>query len=474
MYDPPSGAISDPPEEPSRSSRNVCLWVAIALSGLSLLLVCSVGGLLAIVYMNFPQIGDASPFDGVPALEVDPTPQRESPSNEQDLLVDPDCVLPESPRAADETVPLGPVLINENFDEPTTRWDQSLNRVVDRTYELRVDTPNYDSYGLFLGEGFVSNFDMAVDVQQVTGSPIAEYGIRFRQSGPGDYLMFSISGSGCYRLVRVSNNIYESVVPWTFDDRIATEPDAVNRLRVTAQDRSIRAFINDREVIDTIDEVGAFGQLTLGITTFDEGGLAVRFDNLEGQAEGIDLAEDFSEPEATAWSIGGATIKDGTYELFAGGGIQMWQQPLPQGSSEVENFVLDVDATFTSGPEEDVAYGVMFGDGGLFDFYSLLLSTEGTIRLTVSDGNGGVLELIEPTELAAINTGIGATNAIRVEVNDNIIAITINDEQLPDVESPILVSGEVGMIVSSGDASSIQVRFDDFRLRETTGEQRQA
>lgn len=473
-----------PPEEPSGRQRNTLLWVAIALSGLVLVFVCSLGGLLAVLFFNgtFTRLGDFGTRIEESFQIEETTPEarpsipqagaatpRVGPSAPQD-----DNAPPESPRPADETIPPGPVLIEETFDEPTTRWDQSLNRVVNGTYELRVDTPNYDSYGLFLGASRVGDFDMAVDVQQVAGSPTSEYGIRFRQSGPGDYLMFSISGSGYYRLLRVSDNTYQSLVPWTRDERIATGPDAVNRLRVVARGPALRAFINDQEVIEATDEVGAVGQLTLGVTTFDEGGLVVRFDNIAGEAEGIDLREDFSDPEATLWSIGGATIEEGTYELFAGGGIQLWQQPLPPGSSEVEHFVLQVDATFVNGPQQDEAYGVMFGDGGSFDFFSLFLFADGRVGLFVSDGTGNSGPLIPPTEFAAINTGIGATNSIRVEVTDNIISIAINDEPLPEVESPFLVRGEAGVIVSSGETGSIQVRFDNFRLREIPAGQQQA
>ncbi len=432
-----------------RQQRRLLLWLALALGGLIMLMLCAFGSVLYFV------------LDGSTLLQGQAEPDLPAP--------------PESPRPAkDIPLPGGPLMLVEDFEQPTNRWDQSRSRVVDGTYELRVDTPNFDSYGLFLNaRGPIQDFDLAVDATQVAGDPTAEYGIRFRQSGPGDYLMFSISGSGYYRLVRVTDQMYQSVVPWTFDSGINTGPDAGNRLRVVARGDSITAFLNDRQVIAATDEVIAGGQLTLGLTTFDQGGLVVRFDNMAGSAQGQNLAEDFNDPEDVAWSIGGATIREGGYALFAGGGVQSWQQPLPAGVSEVDDFILEVDAALEQGTAEGVGYGVMFGDGGSFDFYSLFILPNGSVTLLVSDGAGNRVALLEPTPVDAVNTEVGATNHIRVTVRDSVITIALNNEELPAIESPFLVQGEVGMIVTSSDTGSVQARFDNFQLRAISESQQQ-
>jgi hypothetical protein len=369
---------------------------------------------------------------------------------------------PESPLPTGQAAPARPLKIEERFDQPTNRWEQSLARVVDGVYEVRVDISNYDSYGLLLGEQAVHNFDLAVDVQQAAGDPTAEYGVRFRQSGPGDYLMFSISGSGYYRLLQVKDNTYRSLVPWTFDARIKTGPDAVNRLRVVAQGSDIGAFVNDAQLVTAKDEIDIAGQLTLGVTTFDKGGVAVRFDNVAGQAEGADLKEDFSNSELVKWSVGGATIENGAYEIFAGPDIQSWQQPLPSGSSNVGDFALEVEATFVRGSEDGAAYGVMFGDGGKFDFYTLYLFPQGGIGLFRSEAGGRTSALVPPVALDLVRQGAGATNRLRLEVRGNVISITLNGTKLPDLENPDPIQGMVGLIVS-GDTHA---RFDNFRLEE--------
>lgn len=433
---PPPGAPEPPP-----TRRRLLVWVVAGLGALVLLQICALVALL----VAFPELRTRLPVIG--ARPGAPPP-------------------PESPLTTTTPMPAGPVRIEESFDQPTTRWEQSLARVVDGAYELRLDIPNYDSYGLLLSEGLIDDFDMAVDVQQIAGDPTSEYGIRFRQSGPGDYLMFSISGSGYYRLLRVQKQTYRSLVPWTFDPRIKTGPQAVNRLRVIAKGPSITAFVNDAQVLSANDEINVGGQLTLGVTTFDSGGLVVRFDNIAGQAGQLDLGEDFSNPEAASWSIGGATIVEGAYEIFAGPGIRSWQQPLPTGSSRVGDFTLDVDTTLVRGSGDGVAYGVMFGDGGSFDFYSLYLLPQGGVVLLRSESDGTDTLIIPPVELQAVKSGTGATNHIHLEVRGRAITVTINGEQLPAVEAPTPVRGMVGLIVSSGTTDSVQARFDNFRLEE--------
>jgi hypothetical protein len=231
---------------------------------------------------------------------------------------------------------------------------------------------------------------------------------------------------------------------------------------VVGQGASISASINGVQLVTARDEIDAGGQLTLGVTTFDKGSVAVRFDNVAGQAEGADLKEDFSNAESAKWSVGGATIENNAYEIFAGPGIQSWQQPLLSGSSRVGDFVLEVDATLVRGSGDGAAYGLMFGDGGKFDFYTLYLFPEGAIGLFQSEVGGNNSVLVPPVPLDFIKTGTGATNHIRLEVRGKIISITLNGTKLPDLENPDEIQGMVGLIVSS----ETQARFDNFHLEE--------
>lgn len=441
----PAEPAAAPVSEMSQQQRqNMLFWGAIAAIGGVLVLLLGCGLVVAMFFvddfvLNVGQFQD----EAAPALPAPP-------------------VAPTPPEPEQLT---GKVDITEDFSQPSELWDQSSALVADGAYELRLDTAHNQSYGLYLGNSEVRDFDLTAEVQQTGGDPTAEYGIRFRQSGPGTYLLFSISGSGYYRLVRVVEETYQTVVPWTFTDEIATGEEVTNTLRVRAAGETIQGFINGTQVVDVVDEVQDSGQLTLGLGTFATGGLVVRFDNLAGTVEGAALDEDFSDPENVSWSIDGGRIANGVYDVFAGGGIQTWRQPLPPQSYEVADFLLEVDATLLDGGE-GAAYGLMFGDGGSFDFYALYILPNGVLTIVYSDGAGNAGPVIQPRQLDSIETGLNATNTLRVEVRDDEITITINDETLPELRSSTPIRGMTGMIVSSGVQGRAQVSFDNFRLEE--------
>jgi|GEM_PF-994545 len=373
-------------------------------------------------------------------------------------------------------VPDGPVAISDDFSQPSNRWDRSQTRISGGAYELTLELPHFDSYGLYLGVPDVRDFDMAVDVLPVSGDLTSEIGIRFRQAAPDDHLLFSISPSGYFRLAQVRDETYTSLVPWTRDPRIRRGLGVSNRLRVVAEGASIRGFINGEQVLEYTDERQQVGQLTLGLVTFDQGDLTVRFDNIEGAVapiidaprdEWIDMREDFSNPERAQWSIGGATVVQEAYEVFVGGQVVSWQQPLPVGSSRVEgDFVLEVDATMVEGEGGGSGYGLMFGDDAAFNFFALIVFPEGGYMLYRNGADSGLV--IPPVAAPVVRTGLNVTNRIKLEVRDRRLAISINDEVLAELEftDGVSLHGRAGLVIQGADTSGVRARFDNFRLEE--------
>lgn len=438
---------------PPRGRQRLLLLIAAALAGF----VACAGLALAVFVLITPAVRSQLPF-------LAAAPGAGPP--------------PESPRKFADP-PAGSVNIVDDFSAISERWDRSQTRVIGGVYELSLDLANFDSYGLFLGTSAVRDFALAVDAVQTAGPAEGEFGIRFRQRAPDDHLMFSISASGYYRLLRVRDRSYTSLVPWTRHETIQVGAGMMNRLRLVAEGQRITGFINGTQVLSYDDPAPQAGQLTLGLVTFDQGGLVVRFDNLEGFAlnaspdvdqPSLDLEEDFSDPLTAPWSVGGATIRNGAYEVFVGGPVISWQQPLPSGSSEVgDRFVLEVEATLLEGMTEGSGYGLMFADDGAFDFIALLILPEGGLTIYRNGADGGLI--VPPIALPAVNPGPDAPNRLRIEASGPLLTITINDEELPTLELPpdLRLSGRAGMIVQSGDERGVRVRFDDFRLEEQAG-----
>lgn len=447
---PPWGATPPPPAEaePPRGRRRLLLILAAALGSF---VACACVGLVLLVAFT-PSLRSRLLFATASAGVPPEGPAKFAP--------------PAS----------GPVAISDDFSSASNRWDRSQTRITNGAYELTLELANFDSYGLYLGGSTIRDFDMAVDATVIAGPPTAEFGIRFRQSAPDEHLIFSISPNGYYRLARVSNKAYTSLVPWTRDARIRTGIGATNRLRVVAEGPTITGFINGEQVLQYTDEQQLAGQLTLGLVTFEQGGLSVRFDNIEGfafdspdgvQQARLELNQSFDDPATAEWSVGGATVRGGAYEVFVAGSVLSWQQPLPTGSSEVDgDYTLEVDATLLSGNEGGSGYGVMFGDGGAFDFFALLLLPEGGVMMYRNGPDGGLV--IPPSPVPAVNPGLDATNRIRVEVRGQTLTVTLNDVTLDPIEFPeeFNFSGMAGVILQGADAEGVRVRFDNFKLQE--------
>jgi hypothetical protein len=314
---------------------------------------------------------------------------------------------------------------------------------------------------------------------QTAGPAEGEFGIRFRQRAPDDHLMFSISASGYYRLLRVRERTYTSLVPWTRHESIQVGSGQTNRLRVVADGPQITAFINGVEVLSYDDPDPQAGQLTLGLVTFDQGELVVRFDNLAGfvlvgprnaDQERVVLDEDFSDTETARWSVGGATLRNRAYEVFVGGPVISWQQPLPIGASAVgDHFVLEVEATLLEGAADGTGYGLMFADDGEFDFMALMVLPQGGLLLFRNGPEGGLI--VPPIALPDVNPGLNQRNRLRLEARGQQLIITINDEELPALDLPpeLRLHGRTGLIVQSADQAGVRVRFDNFRLEERAG-----
>ncbi len=446
MYDPQHAppTFGGQTREQRRNQRRLMFWASAALFGALVLLI---GGCVLVAGVFVPGLRDLAD------------------------LRDPQGPPPVQPTVKQDQLPTRPINLTEDFSPPATRWDQSLATVRDGTYEIRLDPPNTDRYGLFLGAKSVLNVDIAVDVRQLAGDPqSAAYGIRFRQQGPRTYLFFAISGTGYYRLVRVQNGTYTELVPWTRDERIITGDNAVNRLRLVAENQQLTGSINGEQVFTAQDDNPQSGQFTLGAATFDVGGLVVGFDNVAGDVGDVPVAEDFAQASQRTWSLGGAQLVDGRYELLVGAGLNSWQHPLPEGSTAVRNFRASIDITPLD-VDDNTGYGLIFGDTGNFAFYSLLITPTGFLTITQNTADDDAVQLVPPQPVDALVQGTGNTNTLTLEIrNDTTLIVTINGEELPPLEAARpFERGMVGVIVSSGSANPARVQFDNYTLREVLG-----
>lgn len=365
-----------------------------------------------------------------------------------------------------------PIFIEEDFSSVSPLWDQSITIVQNEQLAIDVLLPNSDVYALWSGapddvqvSSQVQDFDLRVKTTQTRGSDEASYGWRFRQDTTDSYIMVMLNRRGYWRVVRAVDGRFSDLSSWQFSRHINQGIDVSNELRVQAQGQAIRVWINDISVGQVIDFAPVAGQLTLALHTASQGDVQVTFDDVVGQVNGYAINESFADATQISFSQGGSYSRNGVYHMLASPGISMWQNPLPRAQTEVSDFQMSVDAVITQGNPEQMAYGLLFGDNGNFDYTMVLISGNGVLQVVQTSNSGGSDIIIEPVQLDIINQGVNVRNTLAIEVIQNTLTIGANGRALGSVTLPQAIRGSVGMVLVSGNQLS-EVQFDNFILNE--------
>ncbi|MBI2334002.1 MAG: hypothetical protein HYU84_17900 [Chloroflexi bacterium] len=133
-------------------------------------------------------------------------------------------------------------------------------------------------------------------------------------------------------------------------------------------------------------------------------------------------------------------------------------------TDQFDDFVLEVDASQVSGPDNNI-YGVLFRyDTDVNEFYVFAISGDGYYVLAVDGPDRSDPEmLMEWTPSPSINLG-NATNHIKVEAIGSRIAFYVNDQYLGEAQDSRLATGVVGFFVGTIDNGGIQIGYDNLKI----------
>lgn len=188
-------------------------------------------------------------------------------------------------------MPLGQdVLYADNFDaETAANWqlegDEAARAViVEERLLIEVDQPNTVHY-VTLAEQTFSDFLVAVDVTQLTGSTDSTFGILFRLVGEGEnagFYRFEVTGSGLYMVERRNEDGSWTRLTdeWVASSALQQGLNATNRLGVRAAGSAYSFYANDTLLLQLTDSGYPAGAIALDAGTFAQTGLQVAFDNL--------------------------------------------------------------------------------------------------------------------------------------------------------------------------------------------------
>jgi hypothetical protein len=195
------------------------------------------------------------------------------------------------PAKSSSTPPPAGVLFQDDFSKNTTGWDQHTGADVTTNYDngqylIAVSQPSVDVWaqpGLDL-----SDVTVQVQAQYSTGPVNNEYGLmcRYQRGGDGksSFYFFYISSDGYYALGKVSKDVRTILSPAQGSPQPTTaikpEANAINALGATCQGDHFVLAVNGTAVGDFTDAELKHGDIGLVAGTYDEGGVAIHFDNL--------------------------------------------------------------------------------------------------------------------------------------------------------------------------------------------------
>jgi hypothetical protein len=106
--------------------------------------------------------------------------------------------------------------------------------------------------------------------------------------------------------------------------------------------------------------------------------------------------------------------------------------------------VIEVQARLDDGDPDFVGVAIAFRSAGI-DGYGFLLFANGTYQLVRWDMQGNATELIPITASAAIHTGLGKTNDLKIIAQGAEITLIVNGQQLQQVSDPTYTSGNIAL-----------------------------
>jgi hypothetical protein len=183
------------------------------------------------------------------------------------------------------------------------------------------------------------------------------------------------------------------------------------------------------------------------------------------RARGVLFADDFSDPDFGNWDL----RSSGDYVIEIAGGVLLMEMERPEWSAwtttgeTAGDFVVEVDATWRGGPEENEFGLILRLDSGRSGdaFYTFGVSSTGEYSVWLF-ANDAWSALIDWRASAAIRTERGELNHLLVVADGPLLRFYINDQPVDELDEGTLSEGQYGLYLATTDEAGVRVTFDNF------------
>ncbi len=185
-----------------------------------------------------------------------------------------------------------------------------------------------------------------------------------------------------------------------------------------------------------------------------------------GAEPGVLFQDDFSINDS-GWDVSADEIATVNYH---NGEYRIWVNEVQYdvwgyAGKSYDNVDITVEARKQAGPDDN-NFGIICRAVSDNDFYMGLIASDGFYAILKMD-NGEYQPLSdEYFEYSdAIKQG-ASTNTIRLTCIDDTLTLYVNDVELATAQDSQFSTGDVGLLAGSFDTAGVDIRFDNFVVRE--------
>ncbi len=158
-------------------------------------------------------------------------------------------------------------------------------------------------------------------------------------------------------------------------------------------------------------------------------------------------------------------IENGVFDLLVkADDMLIWTT----AGKEFGDGVYEVEVTQIDGPLDN-GFGMLFRvDDENDDFYLFEISGDGYVWIGRyhNGGDDEIAAIVSNSwfESTAVNTGLNATNKLKVEAESANLIFYVNDEEVGRVTDDAFKKGDIGLMVRTLGAGGVHVQFDNFSV----------